>query len=116
MEEFIGFSNAFNVKCKSKKVLEIRGRDRSVITAKLCSMLCNIDSVQSSEISCTTSDQNGASPPTSYELSVLVGGEAPFWSHEAQDILQTFRSQIYRAGGKWYQIYRLLYEGFLLYF
>ena len=59
---------------KSKKVLEIQGRDRSVITAKLCSVLCNVDSVQSSEVSCAKRDRNGASPPTSNELSVEVEG------------------------------------------
>ena len=48
--------------CKSKKVLEIQGRDRSVITAKLCSMLCNVDSVQSSEVSCAKCDAEMALP------------------------------------------------------
>ena len=37
---------------KSRKVLEIQGRDRSVITA----MLCNVDPVQSSEVSCAKCD------------------------------------------------------------
>ena len=59
---------------KSKKVLEIQGRDRSVITAKLCSMLCNVDPVQSSEVSCAKCDRNGAFPPTSNELSAEVVG------------------------------------------
>jgi hypothetical protein len=40
----------------------------------------------SSKISCASCDQNGASPPTSTDSSLLVGGEAPFWSLVAQDI------------------------------
>ena len=59
---------------KPKKVLEIQGRDRSVITAKLCSMLCNVDPVQSSEVSCAKCDRNGTSPSTSNELSAKVEG------------------------------------------
>ena len=55
---------------KSKKVLEIEGRDRNLITAKLCTMLCNdFDPVQSSK-----SDNYCEFPSTSNEMLVELEG------------------------------------------
>ncbi|CAB3982226.1 Hypothetical predicted protein [Paramuricea clavata] len=61
---------------KSKKILQIEGKEKKQIIAKLCSLICSVQTniVTNEAVATTTSDENGVSPLTTQILSVELEG------------------------------------------
>ena len=60
----------------SKKILQIEGKEKKQIIAKLCSLICSVQTniVTNEAVATTTSDENGVSPLTTQILSVELEG------------------------------------------